>query len=435
MFLLGTQFAAAAAGPPAAVDPESTRQEFVAAMQRVRLNLPDTPDSPALEAYAIHDYLVAARFRRDLTSKPDDSLDTAIDVFLQAHAGQPVTRSLRRDWLASLAQRRRWDWFLPRSADVADPVLVCDRLEGRLASGDTEGLGAAGLARWSLPQKQPAECNDVFAWLRQQNLVTPTLAENRARAALAADNPRLAREFAADVPVARMAALLQWSDLLESPKAALTVLADHPGLAVEPDALAAGFEKLAHADSAGALNLLPRLLARQGLAPALQARLKRAAALGAAYDHDPRAIAAFDALAPDVVDSQVEEWRVRAALWAGDYGRALKDIEHMPANLAAMPRWRYWHARAVAVVNGLDAAAPLFGEIADLRDYYGYLAADRLHRGYNLNARPTPDDIKTQTAMAAEAGLIRAHELFDCDLADDAAVEWTAVLGGAEPAV
>jgi len=37
--------------------------------------------------------------------------------------------------------------------------------------------------------------------------------------------------------------------------------------------------------------------------------------------------------------------------------------------------------------------------------------------------------------MAAEAGLIRAHELFDCDMADDAAVEWTAVLGGAEPAV
>ncbi len=37
--------------------------------------------------------------------------------------------------------------------------------------------------------------------------------------------------------------------------------------------------------------------------------------------------------------------------------------------------------------------------------------------------------------MAAEAGLIRAHELFACDLADDAAVEWTSVLGGAEPAV
>ncbi len=240
-----------------------------------------------------------------------------------------------------VGEPRRWDWFLPRSADVADAVLACDRLQGRLATGDTEGLGAAVLARWSLPQKQPAECNDVFAWLRQRNLVTATLAENRVRAALTADNPRLAREFAADVPVARTAALLQWSDLLEAPKTALTVLATHPGLSVEPDALAAGFEKLAHADSAGALNLLPLLLTRQSLTPGLQARLERAAALDAAYDHDPRAIAAFDALAPDVVDGQVEEWRVRAALWVGDYDRALKQIEHMRASLATLPRWRY----------------------------------------------------------------------------------------------
>ena len=412
--LLCVQFASAAGGPPAPVaDPDRAREEFVAAMQRVRLNLPETPDSPALEAYAIHNYLVAAGFRRDLIKKPDEALDTAIDVFLQAHAGQPVTRGLRRDWLASLAQRRRWDWFLPRSADVADPPLVCARLEGRLATGDTEGLGAAVLARWSLPQKPPAECSEVFGWLRQQNLVTPTLAENRVRAALAADNARLAREFAADVPMARTAALLQWSDLLEAPKTALTVLATHPALSVEPDALAAGFEKLAHTDSAAALNLLPMLLARDGLTPALQARLKRAAALGAAYDHDPRAIAAFDGLSPDTVDSQVEEWRVRAALWMGDYDRALKQIEHMPASLAAQPRWRYWRARAVAAVVGADAAAPLFEEIAGLRDYYGYLAADRLHRGYSLNARPSPNDLKTQTGIAAEPGLIRAHELFD----------------------
>src|ERR1700730_12876713 len=100
--LLCVQCASAAAGPPATdADPDGARQEFVAAMQRIRLNLPETPDSPALEAYAIHDYLVAARFRRDLIKKPDEGLDTAIDVFLQARAGQPVTRALRRDWLAS----------------------------------------------------------------------------------------------------------------------------------------------------------------------------------------------------------------------------------------------------------------------------------------------------------------------------------------------
>jgi hypothetical protein len=161
--LLWSPFAATAENSPAAaVDPQTTRQAFIAAMQRIRLHLPDTPDSPALEAYVIHDYLAAARLRRDLAQNPDEALDNGVDAFLQAHANQLVARGLRREWLASLAQRRRWDWFLPRSVDAADPVLVCDRLQGRLATGDTEGLGAAVLARWSLPQKQPAECNEAL---------------------------------------------------------------------------------------------------------------------------------------------------------------------------------------------------------------------------------------------------------------------------------
>src|ERR1700730_3643052 len=174
--LLCAQSVPSANGPPAApADPAGRRPAFVAAIHRLRLTLPDPSDSPALEAYPLHDYLVAARLRRDLARKPDDAGDAAIDAFLQARAGQPVARGLRRDWLASLAQRRRWDWFLPRSADVSDPALVCDRLEGRLVTGDTAGLGAAVLARWSLPQRPPAESNEEFAWVRLQNLITRRL--------------------------------------------------------------------------------------------------------------------------------------------------------------------------------------------------------------------------------------------------------------------
>jgi soluble lytic murein transglycosylase len=419
--------------PPA--DAEAVRQEFVAALQRIRLHQPDEPDSPALQSYAIHDYLVAARWRRDLTVRPDESLDAAIDAFLHVHVGQPVARALRREWLASLAQRRRWDWFLPRSVDVNDPALICDRLEARLSTNDTQGLAAAALLRWMVPQKPPAECADVFAWLRQQGFLTASLAEGRTRAALSADTPRLAREFAADVPLSRRAALLQWSDLLDSPRSALNVLATHPSLAVEPEALASGFDKLSRTEPAFALDLLPRLLARDGLAPMVQDRLKRSAALGAAYDRDPRAMTAFTELPAAAVDSQVQEWRVRAAVWKGEYARALEWIEQMPPSLSATPRWRYWHARAVAATMGDDAAAPLFAEIAGLRDFYGYLAADRLKQPYNLNVRPSPLDAAAQTALGSQPGMIRAHELFDCDMTEDAISEWTAVLDGADSAL
>jgi soluble lytic murein transglycosylase len=413
----------------------AARKQFIDAMQRVRQRVPEPADSRALQAYVIHDYLIAARLRRDLDLKPSEDQDAIIDAFLQAHAGQPVTRALRSEWLASLANRRRWDWFLPRATNLTDPVLICDRLGGRLAGGDTAGLSAEALIRWSLPQKQPRECDSVFAWLRLEGLLTPALAESRTRAALATDNPRLARQFAADVPSERAGALLQWAQLLEAPKPALGVLATNIAMPVEPNALEAGFDRLSRSDSGAALELLPRLRARPDMTPALQVQLQRAAALGAAYDHDPRAIAAFASLPTQAIDGDVQEWRVRAALWAGDYANARAWIEQMPASLSALPRWRYWRARAVAATSGSDAAAPLFAEIAGSRDFYGYLAADRLHLSYSLNARPSPDDVGAQSALAAERGLQRAHALFDCDMGDEAAAEWAAILDTAEPAV
>ncbi len=432
--LLGATIISAFA-PMLAAQPLNVRDEFVAAMQRVRLHQPDLADSPALEAYAIHDYLIAARMRRDLSLKADENLDSSIDAFLHSRGAQPVTRGLRRDWLASLAQRRRWELFLPRTAEVSDPVLVCDRLEGRLSTGDTQGLAAAALVRWIVPQRAPTECSGVFAWLRQQRLLTPALALSRTRAALAADAPRLAREFAADVPIDSRTALLQWSDLLDSPRSALNVLATHPSLPVEAEALASGFEKLSRTEPRYALDLLPQLTARDGLTPEIKDRLRRAAALGAAYDRDSRALAAFDELPPSAVDSQVQEWRVRAALWNGDYPKALAWTEQMPTGLAALPRWRYWHARAVAAIRGDEAAAPLFGEIAGLRDYYGYLAADRLAQPYNLNVRPSPLDAAAQTSLAQAPGMIRARELFGCDMVDEAGSEWNSALEGADAAL
>ncbi len=419
--------------PGSARGEEDPRAAFMAAMQRVQRHAPDETDSPALRGYVIYDYLVAARLRRDLAANPTADLDTTIDQFVRLHTGEPVERTLKRAWLVSLANRRRWDWFLPRSVDATDAEVICDRLSGRLATGDIDGLATEALARWELPQKQPEECSSVFAWLRSQNLLTPELAENRTRAALLANNVHLAQDFVSEVPAPRAAPLVQWIQLLDAPKASVAMLAVSSSTPVESDALVAGFTRLAISDPTDAATLLPNLLQRPNMSPTLRTRLQRALALGEASSREPGAVASFSKLPEDATDTPVQEWRVRAALWAGDYIKALTWIEQMPPTLATMPRWRYWRARAVAATSDTATAAPLYAEIAGMRDYYGYLAADRLHQPYNLNIRPSPDDVEQQAKLAAEPGLQRAHALFDCSLTDEAGVEWAAVLSAAKP--
>jgi soluble lytic murein transglycosylase len=171
------------------------------------------------------------------------------------------------------------------------------------------------------------------------------------------------------------------------------------------------------------------------MTPAVQARLQRTVAMGAAFNRDSAALAAFDVLPDSTVDNDVREWRVRAALWAGDFRKALAWIDDMPPALATQTRWRYWRARAVAATSGSEAAAPLFAELAGMRDFYGYLAADRIHRPYALNARDSVNDEAIQSKLAARPEIARAHALFDCALYDDANLEWAVGLSGTDSSV
>ncbi|HEY6484532.1 MAG TPA: transglycosylase SLT domain-containing protein [Steroidobacteraceae bacterium] len=410
----------------------AVRAEFIAALRRETLNQPEVPDSPALQHYVIYPYLIAARLGRELQQQPGEAVDSEVDAFLRQHGTEPVAHELRTQWLSSLAERSRWELFLPRATNLTQPALICDRLAGRLATGDTSGLSAEALARWELPQKQPAECDSVFAWLQLHGQLTPERIESRARAALAADNPRFALEVLAQIPAQRAIPLLQWAQLLQNPKTVLQGLAADPASVVESAALRAGFTKLSRTDAASALELLPKLLARPQLTPALRSALQRAAALGAAYGRNPAAIAAFAALPADAIDTDVYEWRVRAALWADDFPIALQWIAQMPPQLSAQPRWRYWRARALLATGDRTAAKSLFDDLAGTRDFYGYLAADRLHRGYSLNAHPSLDDGAVQSALEDIPAIQRAHELFDCGMSDAAMLEWASALTGTD---
>ena len=67
-------------GGAARADSGAPSEEFVAAMQRLRLQQPDATDSAALKAYPIYEYLVAARLRRDLERFADERVDTGLHL-------------------------------------------------------------------------------------------------------------------------------------------------------------------------------------------------------------------------------------------------------------------------------------------------------------------------------------------------------------------
>ncbi|HEY9547126.1 MAG TPA: transglycosylase SLT domain-containing protein, partial [Solimonas sp.] len=318
----------------------------------------------------------------------------------------------------------------------SDPTLICYRWQARIASTpDAPELRSSLLAFWSDAPQMPSACNPPFDWLQAQNLISDAALEQRTRKALAAGNANLAAALVKRLPAPRAAPLQQWLRLLQDPKSALAGIAADPRQNFEWAALNAGFQKLSRRDPPTAQAVLAQL-DRKRLSEAQYGELRRAVALGLAWDRDPASITAFQAVPAAAVDDLTREWRVRAALWAGDWQLAADWLQTMPAALAADPRWQYWRARCAQKLGRKDEAEGLYGTLAQDNGYYSVLAAWRLDRRYEPRTRKLDADRTAQKRLlSSNAALLRARELYYVDEVCWADSEWrtaTATLSDAD---
>jgi len=89
---------------------------------------------------------------------------------------------------------------------------------------------------------------------------------------------------------------------------------------------------------------------------------------------------------------------------------ALKWIDAMPPVQREEPRWRYFRARLIER-NHLKKAREIYEGLANEREYYGFLAAERIGRRPELRPKPIVDDLALQAELAALPEMQRAQEL------------------------
>lgn len=419
--------AATAQSAPAAASPHATvaatdnryaavRAEFVAALATAELGSPAPADSERLRAYPIYPWLVAARLRATLArAKPDDAaVDTAVAEFLSANGDAPVTRHLRRAWLLSLAERKRWDRYLialPASLAAADPLLRCQQFAARIALMQTDGLGPAVVEQWQAADKSLPACDAAFDWARAQNLLTPALIEARARLTLKAGYGALATIIAAPLPADRLALIRQWAALIDSPAREIDALIANPERPVDLDALVDGWQRLARKDPDAAAARFDALRTARRLDAASVSPLARALALGYAWSRRPEALPLFAQVQPTDRDALAAEWWARAALWAGDWKQVLQAINGMGADARSEQRWRYWSARAAGELND-PAGKDLLAQLAAEDGWYPALASARIGQPYAPHPQPVAVDATVLAQLDQKPGFVRARELF-----------------------
>ena len=412
----------AAYRPAAADEFSNARNQFLAAYAAAQAakSVPAPNDSEELRAYPLYPYLQAARLERTLAA------DDEIAAFLDAQGDVPVGYGLRRDWLEDLARRRHWETYLEQFKGEATTsvTLQCHALAARAALDRDAGLEQDIARQWLAPKSLPDDCNPAFDWLRSRGALTPDLVEQRARLALSAGEPQLARYLAKTLPERRYAPLLQWAALLERPERSIPELIAHPERPVEPEALLAGWTQYARSDPEAAAGQFGELISARSLDARASSPLALATALALAWSRKPGALDFFERVQVEDFDEVAHEWHVRAAIWSGDWVRAASAIAAMPEALRNQNRWRYWAARALEANGDAEAAAADYASVVPTDNWYAALSAARLGQRFTPTLQAIPLDERQIDGLAKMPGFIRTRELLASELPVLAAAEW-----------
>ncbi|MCW5503864.1 lytic transglycosylase domain-containing protein, partial [Pseudomonas aeruginosa] len=115
----------------------------------------------------------------------------------------------------------------------------------------------------------------------------------------------------------------------------------------------------------------------------------------------------------------------RLLLRLGRWDEAYALTRKLPQDLAATSRWRYWQARSLQLAqpNSKEPIA-LYQKLAGERDFYGFLAADRLSVPYKLGNRPAHIDPRVLQRVRNAASTRRAMEFFNRGEVINARREW-----------
>ena len=386
----------------------------------------DTADAPALRSYPLYSYLQAERIRQLFAAGPaaTAAADRRASGFLATYGPLPVATQLRRSWLENLAQRAQWATFLDvyRDASATD-ALRCQALTARIATGQTAELGPALVRLWLTTHEVP-ECDRPYAWGLEHGIITDDLLERRARLALQAGNTTLAKPLIARLPVPQATPLRQWVALLDTPLRSIDLLLHRPGTAVLPEALLAGWSRLARQDPQAAVDRYTELVRTETLSAQGASPFALAVALGLAWQRDARAEDFFARVGTHDLDDNALEWRAREAMWEGRWPLVAQSIAALSEADRRSARWRYWSARAAEQAGDAAQAHQLYAALAPDDNYYSGLAAARLKVNVAPHPQPLIRDDGVRARLAQIPALLRAHELLLGELRAPATAEW-----------
>jgi len=379
-----------------------------------------------LKDYPLYPYLEFWEMRGNLQHVSNED----IAAFITRYQGDSISARMRQSWLYQLARQRDWKKFLDVYRGNQPVTLQCYKLQAQISTGQTEGLVDDALKLWMVGKSQVKNCDPVFKYLDDHNVITTELLWQRIRLAMQQGNPSLALYLAKKLPDEDRAWVELWRDARNRPAQTLTsprLKKDSPHAR---EIILYSVRRIASSDADLAHEKWAQLKPRYKFSDAESAELEKNMALSAAWQRNPRAHEWLVAVPESAVDEKLREWQIRTAVSIGDWPAVVEHTAGLPPDEALSEEWRYWRALALDQTGQRSQALDGFARLARERDYHGFLAADFMNWPYEMGNKPIEYETADLEALGRQPGFIRARELYKAELFIDARREWAYITQG-----
>lgn len=303
-------------------------------------------------------------------------------------------------WMQNLAIRRYgeagyWHELLQVVETVPEEAdLQCHYLTALLKSSPRHARQLADhkarlIDLWQVAYSQPAACDQIFDHLIEEGSIHEGLIWARILLAWSANHQGLVNHLASLLPVS-------WEGAMQTLLAtrSLDDLAKAPAC-LGPDCQASAayyrqaFKQFTPNDSTAARSIWQDRKAELPLTNADQDAIIDTLAYQALVNRDRAAAAWVDQQQDRLSNRAVIELRIRRALEARQWQDVINWIQGLPKKRQASSRWRYWRGRALETLDQPEIAQHQFEKAAESRDFYGFLAAERLGLPKRLHLEQT----------------------------------------------
>jgi len=346
-----------------------------------------------------------------------------IELFLQQYHNFPLTNALRTKWLKHLAKTGQWQTYYDNYTPQKDTVLQCYQLQARIKTGNQTYLLEDTRTLWLSGKSQPPQCDPAFALLYKSDLMTQDLVWERVRLAMENGNIGLTHFLRKRLDESRSKWALHWIEMRNNPSKGTNNPAFNDN-EIAREILIHGIKRLAKINIARAVSRWEKLQDQYEFTSQEISETNRLVAVRAAKKNHPRTIELLDNISNYYVDENVFHWRLITTLENNDWNMLHKWTKGIVPFGSIELRWKYWYGRALEKLGEIEKAKDIFASISRQRDYYSFLAADRLGQKYIFAHAPLPDNPEEKNKIAKMPGIIRANELRQLNEDYQARREW-----------